>query len=85
MRVYNMSTHACEISIGEARWLTKAQAMAWVQVKTEAKFNEEWAPYLNLYGTGGKAGVYDKQQIDAVMAQRVQIVGRPYSGNTIKL
>jgi hypothetical protein len=64
---------ASEITIGEARWLTKAQAMAWVNVKTEEVWNNLWRPYLNLYGNGGKASVYDKRQIDRLMEQRIEI------------
>ena len=73
------SRKAAHISIDQARWIDKAQAMAWVGVKTEAKFDEEWKPYLNLYNNGGKGGVYDKQQIDRVMEQRVEIKGQEYS------
>ena len=73
------SKKAAHISIDQARWIDKAQAMAWVGVKTEAKFDEEWKPYLNLYNNGGKGGVYDKLQIDRVMEQRVEIKGQPYS------
>ena len=73
------SKKAAHISIDQARWIDKSQAMAWVGVKTEAKFDEEWKPYLNLYNNGGKGGVYDKQQIDRVMEQRVEIKGQPYS------
>lgn len=68
-----MRTKAADISIGEARWLTKAQAMAWVGVKTEEVWNAEWRPRLNLYGNGGKGGMYDKMQIDRVMESRIQI------------
>ena len=64
---------ASEITIGEARWLTKAQAMAWVNVKTEEIWNNLWRPYLNLYCNGGKVGVYDKRQIDRLMEQRIEI------------
>ena len=35
------SRKAAHISIDQARWIDKAQAMAWVGVKTEAKFDEE--------------------------------------------
>lgn len=73
------SCKAIEISMADRRWMNKAQAMAWVGVKTEAKFDEEWKPYLNLYNNGGKGGVYDKLQIDRVMEQRVEIKGQPYS------
>lgn len=73
-----MSTKPAEISIGEARWLDKSQAMAWVGVKTEETFNTEWALYLNLYDNGGKGGRYDKKQIDAVMEKRLQKKGLPY-------
>ena len=64
---------ASEITIGEARWLTKPQAMAWVNVKTEEIWNNLWRPYLNLYDNGGKVGVYDKLQIDRLMEQRIVI------------
>ena len=64
---------ASDITIGEARWLTKPQAMAWVNVKTEEVWNNLWRPYLNLYGNGGKVGVYDKRQIDRLMEQRIEI------------
>ena len=73
------SCKAIEISMADRRWMNKAQAMAWVGVKTEATFNEQWAPYLNLYNNGGKGGMYDKQQIDRLMEQRVAIKGQPYS------
>ena len=72
------SIKAAEIGIGEARWLSKAQAMAWVGVQTEETFNAEWAMYLNLYDNGGKGGRYDKKQIDAVMERRLQKKGQPY-------
>ena len=72
------SAKAAEIGIGEARWLSKAQAMAWVGVKTEENFNTDWRPYLNLYDNGGKGGRYDKKQIDAFMESRLCIKGRPF-------
>ena len=72
------SRKAAEISIGEARWLSKAQAMAWVGVQTEAKFDDDWKPYLNLHDNGGKGGRYDKQQIDAFMEYRKAIQGKPF-------
>ena len=73
-----MSIKPAQISIGEARWLSKAQAMAWVGVQTEATFDEQWKPYLNIYCNGGKGGRYDKRQIDAVMERRLQIKGDEY-------
>lgn len=73
------SAKAAEIGIGEARWLDKAQAMAWVGVKTEAKFNEDWKPYLNIHDNGGKSGMFDKQQIDAFMEYRKAITGKPFT------
>ena len=74
-----MSTKAAEIGIGDARWLNKSQAMAWVGVQTEAKFNEDWAPYLNLHDNGGKGGRYDKKQLDAFMEYRKAITGKPFT------
>ena len=73
-----MSTKAAEISIGEARWLDKSQAMAWIGVKTEAKFDKDWKPYLNLHDNGGKGGRYDKHQLDAFMEYRKAISGMPF-------
>ena len=72
------SKKASHISIDQARWIDKAQAMAWVGVKTEATFNEQWVPFLNIYHNGSKGGVYDKMQIDRVMEQRLQIKGKEY-------
>ena len=72
------SIKAAEIGIGEARWLDKAQAMAWVGVKTEETFNAEWGLYLNLYDNGGKGGRYDKRQIDSVMEKRLVKKAMPY-------
>ena len=73
------SCKAIEISMADRRWMNKAQAMAWVGVKTEATFNEQWVPFLNIYHNGSKGGVYDKMQIDRVMEQRLQIKGKEYS------
>lgn len=73
------SKKAVEIGIGEARWLDKAQAMAWVGVRTESKFDEEWKPYLNIYDNGGKGGRFDKQQLDAFMEHRKAIQGSPFT------
>jgi hypothetical protein len=72
------SRKAAEIGIGEARWLSKSQAMAWVGIQTEAKFDDDWKPYLNLHDNGGKGGRYDKQQIDAFMEYRKAIQGKPF-------
>lgn len=68
-----MSVKSAKITIGEKRWLTQAEAMAWVGVKSEAAFDMYWKLRLNRYSNGGKGVVYDKRQIDAVMESRLAV------------
>lgn len=73
------SVKAANISISEARWLDKSQAMAWVGIQTESIFDQKWGLYLNLYDNGGKGGRFDKRQIDVLMEKRMEKRGLPFN------
>lgn len=67
-----MRTKACEMSIGERRWMTKSQAMAWLQICEEV-FDREWKGKLHVYSNGSRAAIYDRLQIDRLMERRIEI------------
>ena len=73
------SKKASQEARAESPWIDKAGAMGRVFINSEAVFNREWAPYLNVYDPGGNRAVYKKAQIDAIMEERIQIKGQPYS------
>ena len=73
------SKKAAQEARAESPWIDKAGAMGRVFINSEAVFNREWAPYLNVYDPGGNRAVYKKAQIDAIMEERIQIKGQPYS------
>jgi len=53
---------AAPITIGEKRWLTKPEAMAWVN-RCEPIFDRDFLPYLDRFA-GGHGPNFDKRQVD---------------------
>lgn len=58
-------------------FLTKGQAMAYTQRKTEAKFDEEIAPWCHVY-RGGKGGAYYVPELRNRMLDMVEIAPTKY-------
>ena len=56
-------------------FLTKPQAMAYTLRKTEAKFDEEIAPYVHVYH-GGRNGCYYLPELRRRMLSMVEIKPR---------
>ena len=67
-----------ERKIDQLSWLTKQEAMTYVNSNTEEIFNVDWKPYLNIYDGGGKSYLFKKAQIDAFMEKRLAIKGKPF-------
>lgn len=63
--------------LNQLEWLTKQEAMTWVNVSEEI-FNAQWRPFLNMYDNGGKGPMFSKRQIDDFMAHRLAIKGNPF-------
>ena len=66
-----------ERKIDQMSWLTKQEAMTYVNVSEEI-FDTDWRPYLNRYDVGKRSPMYKKAQIDAFMESRLCIKGRPF-------
>lgn len=58
--------------LNELDLLTKSEAMEYVRVKTEALFDREFEPYVNIY-TNGKCKIYVKKELLKVCLRKIQI------------
>ncbi len=72
-----MRTRAAEITVADKRWLTKSEAMAYTNRRTEQTFDREIGNRVTRYKGGGRSFLYDKQELDRLIRTMVEIKPLP--------